>query len=83
MSNNNALDAINKKLKNSRSTIYTKNAHNKYTNCTQTCDTSYLRLSEDVASVPKHVGVFKTYVQFINPLSAFSGIYYCKNNARK
>jgi hypothetical protein len=34
-----------------------------------------LRLSEDVASVPKHVEVFKIYVQFINVLSAFFVIY--------
>jgi len=40
-------------------------------------------LSEDVGAVPKHVGDFENYVQFINLLSAFFGIYYCKNNARK
>ena len=31
--------------------------------------------------MPKHVGDFETYVQFINLLSAFFGICYCKNNA--
>jgi len=40
-------------------------------------------LYENVASVPKHVADFETYVQFINLLSAFFGIYYCKNDTRK
>ena len=32
---------------------------------------SYLTLNEDGASVPKHVAVFKTYVQFVNVLNTF------------
>jgi hypothetical protein len=35
----------------------------------------YLRLSADGASAPKHVGVFKGYVHFVNLLCEFVGEY--------
>ena len=35
----------------------------------------YLRLPEDDFSAPKHVGIFKTLVQFVNILGALVGEY--------
>jgi hypothetical protein len=34
-----------------------------------------LRRPEDGTSAPKHVGIFKTYLQYINLLCVFVGIY--------
>jgi len=41
--------------------------------CTGACASLYLRLLEDGASAPKHVGDFKAYVQLVNLLCACVG----------
>ena len=50
--------------------------------CFGACTPLYLRLPEDGTSTPKYVGVCETYVQFVNLLCAFIGVYDCKNNLR-
>jgi hypothetical protein len=43
--------------------------------CIGACTPLYLRLPEDGVSTPKRVGVFKPYVEFVNLLCAFVGMY--------
>jgi hypothetical protein len=43
--------------------------------CIVACAPLYFRLPEDEGWAPKHVGGFKTYVQFVNLLCELVGIY--------